>query len=66
MPYTGRLPTLAAIKQAVREDLTAAPRDHREFAVYIFERARQIDAQAKAAQIILLTPTPELNSERRH
>jgi hypothetical protein len=43
MTYSGLLPTNEAIQQAVREPLSGAPRDHKGFAVYIFERARQID-----------------------
>jgi hypothetical protein len=34
---------MEAIQQAVREPLLGAPRDHNGFAVYIFERAREID-----------------------
>lgn len=48
MPYSGLLPSSAAIKQACREPLDAAPREHKAFAVYIFERARAIDAQRRA------------------
>jgi len=43
MPYTGLMPSLEAIQQAVRQPLWQAPRDHQAFAVYIFERAREID-----------------------
>jgi hypothetical protein len=43
MTYSGLLPSNQAIQQAVREPLSGAPRDHKGFAVYIFERARQID-----------------------
>jgi hypothetical protein len=45
MPYTGLVPSMEAIQQAVREPLSQAPRDHQAFAVYIFERARQIDRE---------------------
>ena len=43
MPYTGLMPSIDAIQQAVREPLSRAPREHQAFAVYIFERAREID-----------------------
>ena len=43
MPYSGLMPSIDAIQQAVREPLSCAPRDHQAFAVYIFERARAID-----------------------
>ena len=43
MPYSGLMPSLEAIQQAVREPLSRAPRDHKGFAVYIFERARELD-----------------------
>jgi hypothetical protein len=43
MPYTGLMPSIEAIQQAVREPLSRAPREHQAFAVYIFERAREID-----------------------
>ena len=45
MPYTGLIPSIEAIQQAVREPLSDAPRDHQAFAVYIFERAREIDRE---------------------
>jgi hypothetical protein len=45
MPYTGLVPSIEAIQQAVREPLSQAPRDHQAFAVYIFERAGQIDRE---------------------
>lgn len=52
MPYAALMPSIEAIKQACREDLTGAPREHQAFAVYIFERAREIDHQkALAAKI---------------
>ena len=34
---------LTRLQQAVREPLSGAPRDYKGFAVYIFERTRQID-----------------------
>jgi hypothetical protein len=43
MPYSGLMPSIEAIQQAVREPLSRAPREHKAFAVYIFERAREID-----------------------
>jgi len=43
MPYSGLMPSMEAIQQAVREPLLEAPHDHNGFAVYIFERAREID-----------------------
>jgi hypothetical protein len=43
MPYSGLMPSMEAIHQAVREPLSQAPFDHQEFAIYIFERARAID-----------------------
>jgi hypothetical protein len=43
MPYSGLMPSIEAIQQAVREPLSRAPLDHKAFAVYIFERAREID-----------------------
>jgi hypothetical protein len=39
----GLMPSLDAIQQAVREPLLRAPYDHKGFAIYIFERAREID-----------------------
>ena len=50
MPYTGFMPSTEAIQQAVREPLSDAPRDHQAFAVYIFERARQIDRERAFAK----------------
>ena len=55
MPYSGLMPSMEAIQQAVREPLSQAPHDHQEFAIYIFERARAIDhartlAEGKIAQ----------------
>jgi len=43
MPYSGLMPSIEAIQQAVREPLSRAPREHQAFAAYIFERAREID-----------------------
>ena len=43
MPYSGLMPSMEAIQQAVREPLSQAPVDHQQFAIYIFERARAID-----------------------
>ena len=43
MPYSGLMPSIGAIQQAVREPLSHAPQEHKAFAVYIFERAREID-----------------------
>ena len=50
MPYTGLIPSMEAIQRAVREPLSDAPRDHKAFAVYIFERARQIDRERTFAK----------------
>jgi len=50
MPYTGLLPSIEAIQQAVREPLSRAPREHQAFAVYIFERAREIDHERALAK----------------
>ena len=50
MPYTGLMPSMEAIQQAVREPLSQAPRDHQAFAVYIFERAREIDHERALAK----------------
>jgi hypothetical protein len=52
MPYSGLMPSIEAIQQAVREPLWQAPRGHQEFAIYIFERAREIDlARALAKKV---------------
>jgi hypothetical protein len=45
MPYAGLMPSMEALQQAVREPLTHAPHDHKGFAIYIFDRAREIDHQ---------------------
>jgi len=50
MPFTGLMPSMEAIQQAVREPLSQAPREHKAFAVYIFERARQIDRERALAR----------------
>jgi len=67
MPYSGLMPSMEAIQQAVREPLLQAPHDYREFALYIFERAREIDheralAEKSARQVTTygLVSTPEI------
>jgi hypothetical protein len=50
MPYSGLMPSIEAIQQAVREPLSQAPRDHKAFAVYIFDRAREIDHERALAR----------------
>ena len=50
MPYSGHMPSLQAIQQAVREPLIEAPTDPNGFAVYIFERARKIDRERALAK----------------
>jgi hypothetical protein len=50
MPYSGLVPSIEAIQQAVREPLSRAPREHKAFAVYIFERAREIDHERALAK----------------
>jgi hypothetical protein len=52
MPYSGLMPSIEAIQQAVREPLSNAPRDHNGFAVYIFERAREIDHERALAKTL--------------
>jgi hypothetical protein len=52
MPYSGLMPSLDAIQQAIREPLTRAPREHKAFAVYIFERAREIDHERTLASTL--------------
>jgi hypothetical protein len=37
MPYSGLMPSLEAIQQAMLEPMLRAPLDHKEFAIYIFE-----------------------------
>jgi len=61
--YTGLLPSLESIQQAVREPLAKAPRDHNGFAIYIFERAREIDHQ-KALQKKLAEQARELQARQ--
>jgi hypothetical protein len=46
------MPSLDAIQQAVREPLSCAPREHKAFAVYIFERAREIDHERALAKTL--------------
>jgi hypothetical protein len=41
---------MEAIQQAVREPLWQAPRDPQKFAIYIFERAREIDHERALAE----------------
>jgi hypothetical protein len=50
MPYSGLMPSMEAIKQAVREPHSQAPQDHNGFAVYIFNRAREIDNERALAE----------------
>ena len=50
MSYSGLMPSMEAIQQAVREPLLQAPHDYREFALYIFERAREIDHERVVAR----------------
>ena len=50
MPYSGLMPSIEAIQQAVREPLSRAPREHQAFAAYIFERAREIDHERALAK----------------
>ena len=52
MPYSGVMPTMEAIQQAVREPLSRAPHDHNGFAIYIFERAREIDHERALAKTL--------------
>jgi len=52
MSYSGLMPSIEAIQQAVREPLSNAPRDHNGFAVYIFERAREIDHERALAKTL--------------
>jgi hypothetical protein len=44
------MPSIEAIQQAVREPLSRAPHDHSGFAIYIFERAREIDHELALAK----------------
>jgi hypothetical protein len=41
---------MEAIQQAVREPLSQAPHDYQKFAIYIFERAREIDREKALAE----------------
>ena len=52
MPYSGLMPSIDAIQQAVREPLSRAPREHQAFAAYIFERAREIDHERALAKTL--------------
>ena len=45
MTYSGLLPSMDAIQQAVREPLSHAPHDYQQFAIYIFGRACEIDRE---------------------
>ena len=61
MPYARLMPSVEALQQAVREPLANAPRDHKGFAIYIFDRAREIDHQwalaKKLAEQKAISPT---------
>jgi hypothetical protein len=59
MPYSGLMPSMEAIQQAVREPLSQAPLDHQQFAIYIFERARAIDQARALAEGKLAQETAE-------
>lgn len=48
--YSGLLPSNAAIRQACHEPLDAAPKGHQAFAIYILQRAHQIDAVRAVAE----------------
>ena len=50
MTYSGLVPSMDAIQQAVREPLSQAPHDYQKFAIYIFERAREIDRQKASVE----------------
>jgi hypothetical protein len=52
MPYSGLMPSIEAIQQAVREPLSHAPRHHQAFAVYIFRRAKEIDHERALARTL--------------
>jgi hypothetical protein len=47
------MPSIAATQQAVREPLSHAPEDQEAFAVYIIERANEIDREAVLAKKLL-------------
>jgi hypothetical protein len=53
------MPSIAAIQQAVREPLSRAPRDHNGFAIYIFDRAREIDHEHALAQKLAEQPATD-------
>ena len=59
MLYSGLMPSMEAIQQAVREPLSLAPLDHQQFAIYIFERARAIDHARALVEGKLTQETPE-------
>ena len=50
MTYSGLIPSMEAIQQAVREPLSHAPHEYQKFAIYIFERAREIDREKALAE----------------
>jgi hypothetical protein len=52
MPYSGLMPSIEAIQQAVREPLSRAPREHQAFAAYIIKRAREIDREQALAKML--------------
>ena len=66
MPYSGLMPSIDAIQQAVREPLTRAPREHKAFAVYIFERAREIDHERALASTLAKQREPAISKSRTH
>jgi hypothetical protein len=66
MPYSGLMPSMEAIQQALREPLSKAPTDHNRFAIYIFERAREIDhEQVLASKISAQREQPGCDVSRR-
>ena len=52
MPYSDLMPSMPALQQAMREPLSRAPHDHNKLAVYIFERAREIDHEWALAKTL--------------
>ena len=52
MPYSDLMPPMPALQQAMREPLLRAPQDHNKLAVYIFERAREIDHEWALAKTL--------------
>jgi hypothetical protein len=52
MPYSGLMPSIESIQQAVREPLSHAPRHHQAFALYIFRRAKEIDHEHALAKAL--------------